>query len=256
MILKFNACISYLQEMRTIHMYLPDDYLHSYMLYPVLYMFDGHNLFNDEDATYGRSWRLQEELEKRKEKCIVVGIECSHNGNQRLNEYSPYPFYDEEFGSFEGWGQETMDFIIHELKPYIDAHFPTKKDRNHTWIAGSSCGGLMSLYAAIKYSFYFSKFLVISPYIYPMFADIVKDMRSSFIHPETNVYMSWGSKEEDNDTFFVQETKCCTEIINLLQEKEVHTQMNVRLNGRHCEKSWQEEASDYLPFLFKKSNRN
>ena len=103
MILKFDMLIEYLDEMRTIHMYLPDDYLHSYTLYPVLYMFDGHNLFNDEDATYGTAWHIQNELEDRNLKCIVVGIECSHHGNQRLSEYSPYNFSDPEFGQFKGW---------------------------------------------------------------------------------------------------------------------------------------------------------
>ena len=110
-------------------MYLPDDYMHSQKKYPVLYMFDGHNLFFDEDATYGRSWRLLNHLYALDTEIIVAGIECSHVGNERLIEYAPFDFYDPEFGgSLPGKGRETMDFIVHTLKPYIDHHFPTKPD--------------------------------------------------------------------------------------------------------------------------------
>lgn len=251
MILKFDFPISYLHEVRTIHMYLPDDYLHANKNYSVLYMFDGHNLFNNEDATYGRAWHIDQELIHLKKECIIVGMECSHHGNQRLSEYSPYPFYDEDLGCFPGWGKKTMEWITHELKPYIDQHFPTKADRNHTWIAGSSCGGLMALYAGIKYSFTFSKVLAISPYILPTNAHIQQEIENSAIHPNTDIYISWGVFEEKEIDFFITETKCCTEICNKLIQKHVKVYLNVRENGKHNEESWQEEAQDYLPFLFK-----
>ncbi|WP_286073093.1 alpha/beta hydrolase-fold protein, partial [Faecalibaculum rodentium] len=83
MILKFEVFMEKLQCSRMIHMYLPDDYLTSGRDYPVLYMFDGHNLFFDEDATFGRSWRLQEEIQAAGADLIVVGQECSHEGNAR-----------------------------------------------------------------------------------------------------------------------------------------------------------------------------
>ena len=251
MILKIDFPISYLHEKRTIHIYLPDRYLYDCKLYPTLYMFDGHNLFNDEDATYGRAWRLNKEVEANKKECIIVGIECSHTGNQRIVEYSPYRFYDPDLGEMDGWGHDTMEFIVRELKPYIDTHFPTKSDRNHTWIGGSSCGGLMALYAGFKYSFVFSKSLVISPYIVPTFTQLLDDMNDTFIHPQSSFYISWGAKEDKNPNFFIQETHCCTSIANALINKNVYVQMNVRMQGCHCERSWQEEAKDYLPFLFK-----
>ena len=250
MIKKFDFPIGFLHEKRTIHMYLPDSYLQSNKKYPTLYMFDGHNLFIYEDATFGRAWRLQCELEQYGKECIVVGIECSHHGNQRLAEYSPYPFFEPSLGEFQGWGKQTMDFIIRELKPYIDTHYPTRSDRKNTWIGGSSCGGLMALYAGFRFSYAFSKALVISPYIQPTFDQLMQELKITAIHPQTMFYISWGVKEEKNDTFFIQETKQCTEIVNILQNKRIPTYMNVRLDGRHCEESWQEEAKDYIPFLF------
>ena len=248
MIIKFEIPISFLNEKRRIHMYLPDDYLQSKQEYPVLYMFDGHNLFYDEDATYGTAWHLDQEILKNHKEMLVVGIECSHQGNQRLSEYAPYPFTDEEIGSFDGWGKQTMEFIIHELKPYIDHHFPTKTDRNHTWIGGSSCGGLMALYAGFKYSFTFSKALVISPYLVS-FQNLMEDLEKTFIHPRTHFYISWGALEGNKRHSFVQETKKCTEIANVLLKKGSFLQMNVKPNGKHCEEDWQKESSFFLNFL-------
>ena len=75
---------------RPLHIYLPDDYTNGMDRYPVLYMFDGHNLFSDEDATYGKCWGLKEFLDGWDQKLIVVGIECGHEGDERLSEYLPY----------------------------------------------------------------------------------------------------------------------------------------------------------------------
>ena len=75
---------------RRLHIYLPDDYHKSEERYPVMYFFDGHNLFFNEDATYGKSWGFKEFLEGWNRKMIIVGMECSHEGNSRLIEYFPY----------------------------------------------------------------------------------------------------------------------------------------------------------------------
>ena len=69
---------------RRLHIYLPDDYHKSEERYPVMYFFDGHNLFFNEDATYGKSWGFKEFLEGWNRKMIIVGMECSHEGNSRL----------------------------------------------------------------------------------------------------------------------------------------------------------------------------
>ena len=234
---------------RMIHMYLPDDYLFSNKRYPVLYMFDGHNLFYDEDATYGRSWRLSESIERYGKEMIVVGQECSHEGNERLDEYSPYPFYDSAFGAFHGKGIQTMEFFVYELKPYIDAHFPTSSRREDTWIGGSSCGGLMALYAAAKYSYVYSKAIVLSPYILPTCNSFMADIAQTYIRSGTSIYISWGAQEGNDMHEFVMETKACTDIANLLLSKGVRMQFNVKPLGRHCEEDWDKESPEFLHFL-------
>ena len=252
MILKFDIYARKLGRNVPVHMYLPDDYMLQEDL-PVLYMFDGHNLFNDEDATYGRSWRLIGHLQNPDlPRLIVVGIECSHEGNARLSEYAPFPFYDPEFGTaFDGLGKKTMHFIIHDLKPYIDMHFPTQPDRMHTFIGGSSCGGLMALFGAYRYSSIFSKSLVISPYLIPSISNLMMDISRTYIMQPENLYISWGVREGHNAHEFVMETKAITDLSNLLIQKGCRLQFNMKVYGTHSEESWEDEADEFLRFLFR-----
>ena len=91
MIVKRDCHYSPAGKNRPLHIWLPDDYDRSGQRYPVMYFFDGHNLFLNEDATYGKSWGLKEFLETWGKQLIVVGIECGHEGQERLSEYLPYP---------------------------------------------------------------------------------------------------------------------------------------------------------------------
>ncbi len=74
---------------RRLHIWLPEGYENSEERYPVMYFFDGHNLFSDSMATYGKSWGLAGFLSRWHRQMIIVGIECSHEGNERLIEYCP-----------------------------------------------------------------------------------------------------------------------------------------------------------------------
>lgn len=250
MILKFNVYARKFDRQMPIHLYLPDDYMEAHREYPVLYMFDGHNLFLDEDATYGTAWHLQDHIGKDCPQMIVVGVECSHHGFDRLAEYSPFPFYDQEFGGhFAGLGYNTMHFMVHDLKPFIDHHYPTIKDRDHTFIGGSSCGGLMALYAAYRFSHIYSRSLVISPYLYPTAGSVMAAVAKASIRRPSSIYFSWGAREGHGAHEFTEETKLVTDLSNLLLKKGVRLQFNVKIYGAHTEADWEAEAPDFLRFL-------
>ena len=83
MLIQQETWITPLDEARTIHLYIPDGLMPGQKV-PVLYMFDGHNLFVDEEATYGKSWGLKDYLEQTRLPLVVVGLECNHEGNRRL----------------------------------------------------------------------------------------------------------------------------------------------------------------------------
>ncbi|MGN6193455.1 MAG: alpha/beta hydrolase [Ginsengibacter sp.] len=137
-----------LKRTRRIWIYLPPDYATSKKSYGVLYMHDGQNLF-DNATSYSGEWGVDEYLDsifkKGKKEVIVVGID---NGlSKRMNEYNPWKF--QNFG--KGEGDQYVDFLVKTLKPFIDKHYRTLKNKQNTFIAGSSMGGLISLYAVLKY---------------------------------------------------------------------------------------------------------
>ena len=81
----------------------------------------------------------------------IVAPECNHQGNARLAEYSPYDFVWQEY-DIKGRGKAYLDWMVQELKPLIDAKYPTLPDRENTAIGGSSMGGLMSLYGVTAHN--------------------------------------------------------------------------------------------------------
>ena len=175
------------EEERRAYVYLPDALEDDpEQRYPVLYMFDGHNVFFDEDATYGKSWGLGEYLDAHETPLIVAAVECNHSpDNGRLSEYSPFSFRARGFGQVTGRGEVTMDWLSGTFKPFIDAHFPTLPDREHTFIAGSSMGGLMSLYALLAYNHVFSRAAALSPSLWCAPAQLEQMIREAEIAPDT-----------------------------------------------------------------------
>ena len=185
-------------EQRLVYLYLPDDWQTSGKRYPVLYMFDGHNVFFDTHATYGKSWGMGEYLDKNKKQLIIVAVECSHKGHQRLSEYSPVDFMFPDAGPIVGRGKEYMDWLVDTLKPYIDANYPTLPDREHTSIAGSSMGGLMSLYAVCDYNHIFQKAACISPSFWVNKDKVLDIVANSDIAADSSIYIDYGSLELPN----------------------------------------------------------
>ncbi|MFR9255505.1 MAG: hypothetical protein ACLVJ6_08395 [Merdibacter sp.] len=109
-------------------------------------MFDGHNLFVDEEATYGKSWGLKDYLEQTRLPLVVVGLECNHEGNRRLWEFSPYDFADPVWGEVQGQGELLLDWMSGELKNGWTK--PAGTDGSGTYVYRRQLdGGLMALYA-------------------------------------------------------------------------------------------------------------
>ncbi len=151
--------IPQLNRTRRIWIYLPEGYANSKKNYPVIYMHDGQNLFDEYTSGFGE-WGVDECLDSLiksgKPACIVVGID---NGPQRRNEYNPYNF--QQFG--KGEGDQYLEFLVQTLKPFIDKEYRTMPAKENTIIAGSSMGGLISYYAMLQYPGVFGKAGIFSP---------------------------------------------------------------------------------------------
>ena len=242
---------------RPLHIYLPDDWAESGERYPVVYFFDGHNLFFDEDATYGKSWGVKTFLESWEKKLIVVGIECGHDGEERLSEYLPYPANKEtRFSAFEPKGEETMEWIVNEIKPVIDRDYRTIPFRECTGIAGSSMGGLMSLYAAAHYNRWFSKAACVSTAMGFCIRPVMKDLRASDLNPDTRVYLSWGTKEAyglKNTDRLDRSSKSYgwnKRVADHLTDAGCAVKMECQVGGGHCEADWEKLVPSFMNFLW------
>ena len=131
---------------RDILVYLPPSYSSGNGRYPVIYMQDGQNLF-DEETSFAGEWYVDETLDRLSQEgieAIVVGI--PNAGPARIDEYSPY-----HSPAGGGMGDPYLDFVVKRIKPLIDDTFRTRPDREHTGIIGSSMGGLISLYAFFRH---------------------------------------------------------------------------------------------------------
>lgn len=250
MIEKFTVTITPFQLERMIHLYLPKDYDNSEKRYPVLYMYDGHNLYFDSDATYGKSWGLKDYLDKSNYEMIVVGIECNHEGNKRLEEFSPYSGITSFAGEVEGKGEIFMDWVVDELKPLIDKKYRTLPDRTHTGIGGSSMGGLMSLYSVIHYNHVFSKAACLSSAISFCMDDLYQEIDHAILDPDTKVYMDWGSLEARDQLGLAYITSNNLEIAHRISLKGASTYPRVVVNGIHNESTWEKQIPIFMDYFF------
>ena len=186
--------IPQLNRTRRIWLYLPPDYAKSKKKYPVLYMHDGQNLFENK-TSYSGEWGVDEYLDsiykKGEKEVIVVGID---NGLfKRMQEYNPWEF--QNFG--EGEGDKYVDFLVKTLKPFIDKHYRTLKNKPNTFIAGSSMGGLISLYAVLKYPKVFGGAGIFSPAFWTA-SGIDSTVIAAAKKVNTKLFFYAGGKEGDS----------------------------------------------------------
>lgn len=247
MILKFPLYFNPGGEDRCIHLYLPDEYYATDERYPVVYMFDGHNLFFDSDATYGKSWGLKDYLDRCPKKVIVVGLECSHHGHERLSEFFPFEFTERGIGHIVGRGTVTMEWMVHTLKPYIDSHYRTWPHREATAIGGSSMGGIMALFAVLRYNSVFSKSAAVSPEFFACLPKFLKEARTGNLHPDTRIFMSWGTEEDRRGWM----TSRISKMDAALKKLGVSTSLLHQQGGHHCEADWEKQVPAWMDYLWR-----
>lgn len=180
-----------LNNRRDILVYLPPSYHHSDRRYPVIYMQDGQNLFDDV-TSYAGEWGVDETMEMLAHheglEAIIVGI--PNMGIHRIDEYSP--FKDRRLGG--GRGGDYLRFLTMTLKPHIDRDFRTRPQRRHTGILGSSLGGLISLYGFFRYPDVFGFAGVMSPSLWFAGESIFEFINSAAYHPG-KIYLDAGTRE-------------------------------------------------------------
>ncbi|MBV9987954.1 MAG: alpha/beta hydrolase [Chitinophagaceae bacterium] len=231
--------IPQLNRTRRIWVYLPKGYATSSKIYPVLYMHDGQNLFNEQTAPFGE-WGIDECLDTLQQRlgkeCIVVGIDNSRN---RMTEYNPYD--DPKEG--KGEGKQYLEFIVNTLKPFIDTKYRTKKGPENTFIAGSSMGGLISFYAMLQYPKVFGAGGIFSPSFW-VNQQVFDEAEKFKTDASPRFYMYAGKMEPAN--MVTNNEKMAA----ILQKKQ---QYSIRLVsdplGKHNEKTWRQEFASFYVWL-------
>lgn len=223
--------IPQLKRVRRIWIYLPPDYTVSQKKYPVLYMQDGQNVF-DDSTSFAGEWGVDETLDslsRYRKEIIVVAVD--HGGEKRINEYCPYDM--EKFG--KGEGDQYVDFLVNTLKPFIDKSYRTLRDKQNTFIAGSSMGGLISMYAVLKYPKIFGGAGIFSPafWVGPKIFDDIK-RKGNLVN--SNIYFYCGGQE--GETMEPDMERAFEEMREISRSRMIS---NVRPDGKHTEWIWREE---------------
>ena len=234
-------------EERTVYVYIPEEAAEDEdARFPVLYMFDGHNVFFDEDATYGKCWGMKEYMDETETPMIIVAVDCNHSPDGgRLREYSPFNFSWKKM-RIKGEGKQTMDWFTKTLKPMIDERYPTLPDRAHTYIAGSSMGGLMSLYAVVEYNDVFSRAACLSPSLWVARWQVDSMIQRAKLSPDTVIYMDYGSREMGNHDGM---RKLFATVTARLMDKQAWVTSRIVPNGDHCEACWEEQIPFFMHIL-------
>lgn len=236
-----------LNRKRRIWIYLPAGYTGTAQRYPVLYMQDGQNVFEDS-SSYAGEWGVDEALDSlgpASKACIVIAID--HGGARRMNEYCPYDFSgNPTAGSTDkakGEGDEYVDFLVKTLKPYVDGHFRTLKDKKNTFIAGSSMGGLIAFYAVLKYPKVFGGAGVFSPSFW-VAPSIYDDIEKRGYKINSRLYFYMGG--EEGYSMLPDMEKACRE---LQEVSPAYIKKVIRQDGQHNEASWRRDFPEFYQWI-------
>ncbi len=229
-----------LGRQRRVWIYLPAGYAASKTKYPVIYMHDGQNLFDAYTSGYCE-WGIDEIMDKMtdKQESIIVGID--HGGEYRITEYDPY---DSKYG--KGRGGDYVEFLVKTLKPYIDNHYRTETDAKHTTIAGSSMGGLISMYAALKYPQVFGNAGIFSPAFWIAAPDIYKYAGQQKLPAYSRFYFVCGDAESDS---MVADTKKMADMIRAKGKDDAKAPVVIIKGASHNEKQWNGDFPGFYRWL-------
>lgn len=224
---------------RTAYLCFPKDY-DGDKRYPVLYMFDGQTLFFDETAPYGDSWRMGEALDGLGAQLIVAAVDC--DPNDRLTEYSPFPFAS-KFGSSEGKGGVYLDWLTQTFIPIVESR--CSADPARRFLAGSSMGGLMTLFGLMRHPDVFRGGAALSPSLW--IDPKACGQMCAQIKQRPLLYMDYGTKELKNHG--ERQRAALRECLDALIGQNVPLTFRLIGGGEHSEKTWRAQIPVFLSAL-------
>jgi len=219
--------------------------------YPVLYMHDGQNLMNVVTAFGHVEWNVDETAEAlvaagKVEPVIIVGI--YNAGVDRIPEYTQTPVE-----KYKGSGRADLygDFLVNELKPLIDGTYRTRPEGRYTGLAGSSLGGLVSMYLGMKYPDTFTRLGVISPSVWWDDRDILGRVAALAGPLPLRVWVDIGTDEgSDDEAETVQDATALHQALLDKGWSATDVSLKVYDGAEHSEAAWSQRFGEVLEFLY------
>lgn len=242
-----------LRNRRRLLVWLPPEYeKNPNARYPVLYMHDGQNLFDDATSFAGE-WHADEIaqglIEQGKvQPIIMVGIE---NTWQRVMEYTPGG------PSTPGKADLYAKMVVEEVKPFIDSTYRTKPDRDNTGVAGSSLGGLVSLYMLKTYPSLFGRCAALSPSLWWEEGQFIRDAAKDCTWArDTRIWLDIGTAEHVDAQKAREVVVNCDALAEVLRASGLKPGRDYiwrPIEGAdHNEQAWAERFDEVLIFLYSK----
>jgi predicted alpha/beta superfamily hydrolase len=234
--------IPQLNKTRKIWALLPHDYDTSDERYPVMYLQDAQNLFN-EGSGMG-NWEIDKKLAVMSEykigKIIIIAIE--HAEEDRIKEYNVGKTV---LG--KGQGKKYIRFVTDTLKPYVDSNFRTKKEREFTGIGGSSMGGLVSVFSGLRNPEIYGKLMIFSPSLWVIPDLKIKPKKAT--SADTKIYLYAGG---DESTTMIEHIKKFKEdlIASTFIKDKSNINLSINRQGKHSETYWSDEFPKAIEWLF------
>lgn len=236
-----------------VFIYLPKGYNDNKEQYPVLYMHDGHNLFDNKTATYGTSWGIIESFENLPSlpQVIIIGLETS--GLSRLYDLGPYKFKFKPKGkTFGGGTDKYYDFLVNTLKPLIDSEYRTLSDPFNTAVMGSSLGGISSLYAALKYPNIFTRFGCVSSAFMEGYEEFKHAIYESDLSGVNKMYLDVGTEEAaergERERYLESNKGIYVALKSKLSDDKLR--FDIIEDALHNEKAWAKRFPEIIKYIF------
>lgn len=241
----------FLQDTREVIVYLPPDYQErTDRHYPVLYLHDGQNLFDAATAFGNQEWGVDETAEEliasgAIEPLIIVGI--YNAGEERITEYT----HVRNRKGQGGRARRHAQFVVEELKPFIDSTYRTLPDPANTGLGGSSLGGLVTLYMGVHYPHVFGNLIAMSPSVWWARRAILREIRKAQGKFNQKIWLDVGTCEGDDPDSCVANVRDLRDALLARGWESGYDLKFVEDEGAgHDEKAWGFRMRDALTFLF------
>ncbi|WP_132055640.1 alpha/beta hydrolase [Pseudocnuella soli] len=236
-----------LQRHRRVWIYLPKNYYQSKERFPVMYLHDGQNIF-DAATSFAGEWGVDEAMDSMGNnlpQCVIVAID--NGGDKRLSEYSPYDFTlgeGDKKMSVKAEGDAYAAFLLKTLRPYVRKHFRVSRRDKHQFIAGSSMGGLISLYAVMRNPGKWGGAGVFSPAFWVVKQPLVAALEKKGKSIRCPIYLHAGQQE---GTEMVPDMLQVSQLLDRVSKAKITTV--IRANEGHNEAAWRREFPLFYQWL-------